>query len=185
MTLNFTLTENDALAFTEKYLRDSKSHQRIRSRVRWGLPIVLVAMVCFYTWRDGFSWLAPGIFGSIALLWCLLYPSRFDATVRALAKKQMGESSYAKSLGRYEVVLLPEHMLSTSPTGSSTYLWSAVDRVEMDSEYFYIFLAGPLGYPIRLSEIGHDTARSAFDFVSSRIAANRDSEPSVQHDGNA
>ena len=172
MTLNFTLTENDALAFTEKFLRDSKSHQRIRSRVRWGPPIILIAMACFYTWRDGFSWLAPGIFGSIALLWWLLYPRRFDARVRALAKKQMGESSYAKSLGRYELDLLDEHLRSTSPTGSGTYVWSAVDRVDMDSEYLYIFLAGPLGYPIRRSEIGPEAAQSAFDFVSARIEHN-------------
>ena len=178
MILNFTVTEGDVLAFTEKYLRDSKSHRTIRARVRWSLPIVLIAMVCFYTWRDGFSWIAPGIFGMIALLWWLLYPRRFDSRIRTLARKQMGESSYAKSFGRYEVVLLDEHLRSTSPTGSSTYVWSAVDRVEMDSEYLYIFLSGPLGYPMRLSEIGRENAQSAFDFVTSRIARNRGSEQS-------
>lgn len=185
MTLNFTLDENDALAFTEKYLRDSISHQRVKARVRWVLPILLIAMACYYTWRDGFSWFLPGIFGSIALLWWLLYPGRFDSRVRALAKKQMGESSYAKSFGRYEVVLLDEHLLSTSPTGSSTYLWSAVDRVEMDSQYLYIFLSGPLGYPMRLSEIGRDIAQSAFNFVTSRIAHSRVSEQSLRQDRNA
>ena len=179
MTLNFTFNENDAVAFTEKYLRDSKSHQRIRARVQWGLPVILIAMACYHTWRDGFSWVAPLIFGGIAVAWWFLYPRRFDARIRTHAKKQMGESSYAKSFGRYEVVLLDEHLRSTSPTGSSTYLWSGVDRVEMDSEYLYIFLAGPLGYPMRLSEIGHDAARSAYDFVSARIAHSRASEPSL------
>ena len=176
MILNFNLTANDALALTERYLRGSKSHQRTRTRVRWGLPIILAVMACYYTWRDGFSWLIPGIFGSIALLWWLFYLRRFDSRIRAHAKKQMGESSYRKSLGPYEVVLLDEHLRSTSPTGSSTYLWSAVDRVEMDSEYLYIFLSGPLGYPIPLSDIGTETARNAYEFISSRIEQSRAAE---------
>ena len=142
-------------------------------------------MICYYSWRDGFSWAAVGIFGSIALVWWLLYPRQFDARIRKHAKKQMKESSYAKSFGRYEVVLLDEHLQSTSPTGSSTYVWSAVDRAEMDSEYLYIFLSGPLGYPIRLSEIGRETAQSARDFINSRIVRRRGSEHSVPHDRSA
>jgi hypothetical protein len=39
----------------------------------------------------------------------------------------------------------------------------------MDSDYLYIFLSGPLGFPIRISEIGQDTAQRAHDFVSNRI----------------
>jgi hypothetical protein len=185
MILNFTVTEDDVLAFTQRYLRDSKSHQNIRARVRWSLPIIMIAMVCYYSWRDGLSWTALVIFGGIALLWWLLYPRRFDARIRELAKKQMKESSYAKSFGRYEVVLFDQHLRSTSPTGSSTYVWSAVDRVEMDPEYLYIFLSGPLGYPIRLSEIGREAAQSAFEFISSRFAGSRRSEQSRPDDRSA
>ena len=173
MTLNFSLTENDALAFTEKFLRDSKSHQRIRARVRWGLPVILVAMACFDIWRDGFSWAAPAFFGTIAVVWWLFYPLRFDSRIRAHAKKQMSESSYSKSLGPYELQLLDEHLHSTSPLGSGTYTWSGVDRVAMDSDYLYIFLSGPLGYPIRIAEIGQDAAQRAHDFVAERIKLSR------------
>jgi len=179
MTLNFTFNENDGVALTEKYLRDSKSHQRIRARVRWSLPVILIAMACYRAWRDGFSWVAMLIYGGCSVAWWFLYPRRFDARVRAQAKNQMGESSYAKSFGGYKVVLIEEHLRSTSPIGSSTYLWSGVDRVETDSEYLYIFLAGPAGYAMRLSEIGHDAARSAHDFVSARIAHNRSSVPTL------
>ena len=173
MTLNFTLTENDALAFTERFLRDSKSHQALRTRVRWLLPCMLIAMACYYTWRHGFSPVFPCVFGVFGVAWWFLYPRRFDARIRSHAKKQMAESSYSKSLGAYELRLLDEHLQSTSPTGSSTYSWTGIDRVSMDSDYLFIFLSGPLGYPIRIAEIGQDAAQRAHDFVTERIKLSR------------
>ncbi len=173
MTLNFTLTESDALAFTERFLRDSKSHQAIRTRVRWLLPCMLIAMACYYTWRDGLSLVIPCVLGGFGVAWWILYPRRFDARIRSHARKQMAESSYSKSLGPYELQLLDEHLHSTSPLGSGTYAWSGVDRVVMDADYLYIFLSGPLGYPIRIAEIGQDAAQSAHDFVAERIKLSR------------
>jgi len=180
MILNFDLNENDALALTERYLQGSKSHQKLKTRLRWGLPLLLALMACFYTWRDGFSWFTASLCGGVAFIWWLFYPRGFDSRIRAAARKQMKESSYAKSLGPYEVELLNEHLRSQSPMGSSTYDWSGVDRVEMDEEYLYIFLSGPFGYPIRISEIGGADAQSAFDFISERIALNRADDPSPQ-----
>lgn len=173
MTLNFTLTEDDALAFTERFLRDSKSHQALRTRVRWVLPCMLIAMTGYYAWRDGLSPIIPCFFGIFGIAWWFLYPRRFDARIRAHAKKQMAESSYAKSLGAYELRLLDEHLQSTSPTGSSTYSWTGVDRVAIDTDYLFIFLSGPLGYPIRVAEIGQEVAQRAHDFVAERIELSR------------
>ena len=169
MTLNFTLTEDDALAFTERFLRDSKSHQATRNRVRLILPTMLFAMGCYYTWRDGFSPAFAIVLGVFGFAWWHLYPGCFDARIRSHAKKQMAESSYSKGLGRYELQLLDEHLHSTSPLGSGTYAWSGVDRVTMDAGHLYIFLSGPLGYPIRIAEIGQDAAQRAHDFVAERI----------------
>jgi hypothetical protein len=173
MTLNFTLTEDDALAFTERFLRDSKSHQALRNRVRWLLPCMLIAMAGYFTWRDRLSPVVLCVFGIAAIAWSFLYPRRFDARIRSHARKQMAESSYAKSLGAYELRLLDEHLQSTSPTGSSTYSWTGVDRVALDSDYLFIFLSGPLGYPIRIAEIGQDSAQRAHDFVAERIKLSR------------
>ena len=173
MTLHFTLTENDCLAFTEHYLRDSKSHQALRTRVRWLLPGMLIFMACYYIWRDGVSFIAPVICGGVAVAWWFFYPRRFDARIRAHAKKQMAESSYAKSLGAIELQLLDEYLHSTGPLGSSTYSWSGVDRVRLDSDYLTIFLSGPLGYPIRIAEVGQDAAQRAHDFVAERIKLSR------------
>ena len=44
----------------------------------------------------------------------------------------------------------------------------------MDSHYLIIFLAGPLGFPIRISEIGQDTAQRVHDFVAERLKLSRE-----------
>jgi len=172
MTLHFTVSEKDALAFTERYLRDSKLHQALRTRFRWLFPCVFIAIACVRTGRDGFS-LAPIFFGALAVMWWFFFPRMLGSGIRKRMKKQMAESSHAESFGAYELQLLDEHLVSTSPLGSGTYAWRGVDRVAMDSEYLYIFLSGPLGYPIRISEIGLETARSAHDFVAERVRLSR------------
>ena len=169
MTLCYTLTENDCLVFTEQYLRGSKSHQALRTRARWALPCLLLVMACYYNWRDGFSFIPLVICGSAAVAWWFFYPRRFDARIRTQAKKQMAEASYARTFGAMELQLLDEHLHSIGPLGSSTYSWSGVDRVTLDSEYLTIFLSGPAGYPIRVAEIGQEAAQRAHDFVATRI----------------
>ena len=120
MTLHFTFTENDALALTERYVRDSKSLQATRTRGRWIVPCLFTAMACFHTWKDGFLSVIPIVSVVFAIAWWFFYPRRFDSRVRAQVKKQMEESTHAKHYGSYELELLDEHLHSTSPLGSST-----------------------------------------------------------------
>ncbi len=171
MTLNFIVTETDALAFMSRYFRDSKSHQAIRNRARWSVPCIFVALACYYIWRDGLELplVRPVGFCFFGILWWFFYPRRFDHRVLSHIRKSLKESSHAKSLGTYELQLLPEHLQSTSPLGFSTFAWTAVDRVVMDSDYLYIFLVSSSGYPVRIAEIGHETAQKAHDFIAARI----------------
>ncbi|MDB6119276.1 MAG: hypothetical protein JWO08_3057 [Verrucomicrobiaceae bacterium] len=169
MTLNFTFTEYDALAFHERFYRDSKSYQAIRNRVRWSVPCIFVAMAFCFPREVDFPLVRPVLFFVFAVLWWFLYPRRFDARVRSLARKQMQESSYAKTFGACELQLLDEHLYSMSPLGTSTYAWASVDRVVMDADYLFIFLVGARGYSIRISEIGQEAAQRAHDFIAARI----------------
>jgi hypothetical protein len=170
------MSQDDVLAFTERFLRDSKSHQRQRTQVRWLLPLLIIAHSVYRIWKDDYSWPLLVFYGGFSFLWWLLFPLWFDARIRAHAKKQMEETSYSRMLGSCEIRLLDEHIESTSPAGSSTLMWASVDRVDLDSEYLWIFLSGPQGYPIRVAEIGQEAARAAHDFVAARIAASRVSD---------
>jgi hypothetical protein len=178
MTLQFTVSESDALAFYERFQRDSKSHQKIRSRARWVFTVLFLLASAYYVWkstvRSGPWLIFAGVFVFLAVTWCLFYVRVFDASVRKLMRKQLRESSSAKAFGACEVEFLDAHIQSKSPLGTSTFAWSAVDRVVMDSEHLFIFLAGSMGFPIRISEIGEDTARQVHDFIVEHIRLSRE-----------
>jgi hypothetical protein len=169
MTLHFTTTTADLQAFTECYCRDSKSYQAARRTSRWLLPLIFLAMAGYYAWRDGFSLGGTVFFGGLALAWWLWYPRRFDASARRSFQKQFAEPSYAKGLGPNELQLLDEHLYSHSPLGVATYPWSSVDRVVLQDDYLFIFLAAANGFPLRIAEIGTDAAQRAHEFITARI----------------
>ncbi|MCP5487793.1 MAG: YcxB family protein [Verrucomicrobia bacterium] len=172
MKLTFQIDEDDTLAFTEQFLRGSASHQSTRNRLKWSIPCIMLGLTLFVTLRDGFSITSLIIFGTIALFWFVLYPKRFDANIRKYAKKQMSESSYSNMFGKYDLEIDEMGLHSTSNTGSGTYKWKAVNRVELTDKYLFIYLSGPIGYPIRISEIGHELAQSAYNFVHTRCEKN-------------
>jgi len=173
MTLNFRIQEEDALAFNAQYLRGSASHQKMRARVRWLLPCVILALLLVLGFFKGFRLAEDLFFASVAVVWAVCYPKKMDRDVLKYAKKQMRESSYAKSFGDYRLTLSEEGLHSTSPLGSASYSWGGVDRAELTHEYLFIFLAGPLGYPIRRAEVGSDVADAAYAYVSSHTNQTR------------
>jgi len=169
MNLSFTLNKEDTLAFTEQYLRGSESHQKLRARTQWILPLILMSLLLLMASRGPLQISTVIIFGGVSLAWFFLYPKQFDANIRKHAKKQMKESSYSKSYGEYNLGISDSGIQSSSPLGESSYSWDGVDRVEMSDDYLYIFLAGPMGYPIRIDQIGRDSASEAFETISEQL----------------
>lgn len=169
MTLTFTVTERESLALTERYYRDSPMHRRARTRARWTLPVILLPVMVVFLVQFGFS-IAPTIVFIVAIvLWYFVSPLRFDARIRRYAKQQMRESSFAKSLGSYVVHISAEHLLSDGPTGHSTYRWEGVDRVVLTKSFLFVFLAGPMGLPISVEEIGAERAKLAYEAIQRHL----------------
>ncbi len=169
MDLKFTITEPEALAFSEQYYKDSASYRRSRNRTRWSLPILLLPVLALFTYQFGFS--LPSAFFLVATCaWAVIAPKRFDIRVRRYMQKQMVESSYNKTFGAYRLKIDEKHLVSDGPTGYTEYRWDAVDRVKMTDEFLFIFLAGPSGFPIRIAEIGNSIATEAFGKLQTLIA---------------
>ena len=161
MKLTFTLSEPEALAMTEQFYKESPSHQRIRNRTRWALPILLLPIVLLFTWQFGLDLPSVAVFLTGMIGWFIVAPQRFDAKVRRYAQSQMKESSYAKSFGEYSIQINDDHLISDGPTGHTEYNWNGVDRSVLTDGYLFVFLAGPSGFPIKTSDIGIENARLA------------------------
>jgi len=169
MTLNFQTCREDVLAFNREYHETSPTYRRTRTRVRLMLPVLMLVLWVFTTSSSGFDWTSTVIFIGGGLLWFLLYPARFDKRVSKYVERVMEEGSHSKCLGPCELTLAEDGLHSKSVTGQSMYLWSSVDRAVMTDAYLFIFLAGPVGYPIPISDVGADAAKAAYYFVLNHI----------------
>lgn len=179
MKLTFQVREDDLLAFNERYLVHSSTHQKARTRVRCILPAFMLGLIVFNCSTQGFSFGSVVPYALIGALWFFYYPLRFDANVRNHVKKQLKEPSHAKMLGSYELTLTESSLESVSPLGSGSYPWSVVERAELSDQYLFIYLSGPLGYPVPRSDIGPVLTDEAYAFIQSHICRARGDEDSL------
>ncbi len=161
MRLTFNLTATEAIALTERFQKNSPSHQRIRNRTRWALAILLLPIVILFTLQFGFSFSTMAFFVIAIVAWFIIAPSRFDARIRRYAQNLMEESANAKSFGQYTIQIDEDCLVSDVPTGHSEYKWSAVDHAILTENYLFIFLCGASGFPIKISDVGYEDARMA------------------------
>lgn len=169
MILNFQMRREDVLAFSREYHATSPTYQSTRTKVRFGLPVFMLCFWLYVLMTRGFVLSSTLIYLGTAVLWFIFYPARYDRRVQRYAEKAIDEESYKKSLGPCELTISESGLHSKSNLGESTFFWSAVDRVLLTDSYCFIFLNGPLGYPIPIADVGLDAAKAAYDFVLTRI----------------
>jgi hypothetical protein len=164
MTLHFHIRREDVLAFSRQYHEFSPTYRKTRLRARLMLPVMMLALWVFTTNSAGFEWTSTIIFFGGGLLWYFLYPLRFDKNVARYSERLLDEGGHGKCLGPCELTLADDGLHSKSSTGQGMHHWSAVDRVVMTDAYLFIFLTGSIGFPIKISDVGADVAKSAHDF---------------------
>jgi hypothetical protein len=142
------------------------------------LPVIMIVLWGVITSRSGFEWSSTITFLGLALLWFFLYPSRYDRNVIKYCEKTIDEGSYRKNFGEYELTLSESGLHSIAPNGESKFPWSSVDRAVLAENYLFIFLNGPIGYPIPIADIGRESSIAAYDFVSKHIE-NKEGEQNV------
>jgi hypothetical protein len=172
MTLRFHMGREDVLEFSRQYHLASPTYQRTRMRVRWMLPTIMIGLWVLTTARSGFEWTSAVIFLAIGLLWFIFYPARYDRNVQKYCEKTVDEGSYHKNFGECELTLSDLGLHSVAPSGESKFHWASVDRILLTESYLFIFLNGPIGYPIPISEIGREPAFAAYEYATQHIKTN-------------
>ena len=76
---------------------------------------------------------------------------------------------FDENFGECELTLSDSGLHSIAPSGESKFHWASVDRTLLTDTYLFIFLNGPIGYPIPISEIGRDSALAAYKYVTQHI----------------
>lgn len=129
-------------------------------------PVIMVILWIITTSGSGFDGIRTAIYLGIALLWLLFYPARFTRNVERYCEKTIDEGTYGKNFGPCELTLSDAGLRSASPSGESTFYWSSVDRTLLTDSYLFIFLNGPIGYPIPISDVGREAAVAASEYIN-------------------
>lgn len=166
MTLQFELRRDDVIAFSQAYHAGSPTYQKVRSRSRWALPLLMGVIGVIQSLESGFEMSRTLFYAAASIAWFVLYPKRFDTNARKYAEKALAEPGYSRTLGPCTLTLNDEGLHSTSPMGSSSFNWDAVSHATLTADYLYIFLSGPIGYPIQIADIGRDVAEQVLAFVN-------------------
>ncbi len=125
------------------------------------LPVMMLILWGYSTFNSGFDWISTAIYVGGSLLWFFLYPLRYARSVERYSEKFIDEGSGSKNFGAYELELSDAGIHSVGPSGTGTYNWEAVDRTSLTDSYLFIFLNGPIGYPIPIRDIGNEAAVEA------------------------
>ena len=167
ITATFKVGKEDVLAMTLHYYASSPTVRRSRILTQASLPAVMVLVAILGYFKEaGYSYLlliTPLLL--IAVAWAILYPWLHKHYLLQVSEKLLKESSYEKAFGVYTLSLSETRIASSSPVGEGTYVWSAVSRVSLTSDYLFIFLAGPQGYPIARAQIPGDTIQKMKAFA--------------------
>jgi hypothetical protein len=167
MTLNFQLRREDLLAFTREYHAASPTFRRVRARMRYRLPVIMLVLWLISLWGHGFGWIRTSIYLGVAVAWFFFYPARFNRRIGSYSQKLVDEESHRKSLGPCELTLSEAGLHSKSVLGESTYYWSAVERVLLTDSHLFIFLNGRIGFPIPVADVGREAAVAALEYITS------------------
>ena len=168
MTLRFHMDREDALAFNQAYFTASPTYRRAQTRSRFLLPGIMVFLWILSTSGAGFRWSGTVIYLGIGLGWLLLFPVYYKRVLNKHWRAGIDEGSYGKNFGDYEVTLTEGGLESSSPAGKGSYHWSYVDRASLTDSHLFIFLSGPLGYPIPIRDIGQEAATAACEYINNR-----------------
>lgn len=170
MILRFNMQRHDNLAFSRAYYASSPTYRSARTRVRLTLPLLMLIVWGYTTIKTEFDWVRTSIYAAVTLLWYFLYPLRYDRSVEKYTEKFIDENSGSKNFGPYELELSEKGIHAFGPSGTSTFHWDLVDRVSLTDTYLFIFLSGPMGYPIPIKDIGNELAVQAQRFIEQNKA---------------
>lgn len=161
MILEFRVSEDDLLAFNERYLELSKKHHRTFLRLRWVVPLVMMGLVLVHCSHGRVTVAAFLPYVVVGVLWYGYFPTCYSASTRDHLKQQLARKSNLKMVGVYVLAMDETGMDSSSPLGVARYQWSELERVVVTDTHLVVFLKGLMGYPIAKAELGPDLFEEA------------------------
>ena len=139
MTVRFTTTEEEVLAFHRHHYETDPVHVRSRKKVVWVYPMFYVAIGILLSARD-FQWTPIVIFSVIALLWILFLPRYLMNRSLRYAKKRMADpNNRAMYFAEREMTFTEDSIHAVTAEADDKLLWSGIVRVDETADAYYLY----------------------------------------------
>lgn len=180
-SVEYQFTEEDYLKLADfRYANLTTINRFIRRRqvVLGVVAIVLVAMA-MGGFRVGgeLDAIAVGFLcgAAISLILVVRLPRTIRKNLRRQAKTLLNEGNNCGVFGKHRVTIQDEGLFSESDTGYQLFRWRAVDRLERNDDYLFVFLPAMQAQPIPARVFGTAGDFHAFgDLIQRRIAEHAD-----------
>ncbi|QCZ92189.1 YcxB family protein [Salinimonas iocasae] len=149
--IKYTNTKEDLLAFNEHHLANSQVYQRRRIINLYVTPFVVLLVFCLLAFFTGkTSYYAGGVLGALAsYLWTFVAYKRYAKKCSEVFQKEV--------FCEHKVVISDVGVNESTANSSSQFTWDALDKIETNEDYIFIYNTPATAFVIPKREIGKDS----------------------------
>lgn len=154
MEVRYTNTKEDLLAFNEHHLANSQIYQRRRIINLYVTPFVVLVLFCliaFFTEKT--SYYVGSVIGALAsYLWSFLAYKRYAKKCADVFQKEV--------FCEHKVVISDIGISESTENSSSQFNWAALDKIESNEDYIFIYNTPATAFVIPKREIGENSFKA-------------------------
>jgi hypothetical protein len=162
MLLNYTVNEDDFIAFNIYHAQHMASYKRTILFLYLLVPVFVVAItpMVFMVYPDTSPLTWAAIATAASALWILTTPSRFTAMIRRQVKRVTKEHN--KFIGKFSLELCDAEMIYTAHGESHAVAYNSLTKVAEDKGLTYLFLSALTAIVIPPEAFVHESQKKTF-----------------------
>lgn len=148
--IKYTNTKEDLLAFNEHHLANSEIYQRRRVINLYVTPfVVLLAFCVLAIFSEKTSYYGGGLLGAFAsYLWAFFAYKRYARKCSEVFQKEV--------FCEHRVVISDAGVSESTANSRSQFTWDALEKIESNENYIFIYNTPATAFVIPKREIGND-----------------------------
>ena len=152
--IKYTNTKEDLLAFNEYHLANSHIYQRRRTINLYVTPLLVLLAFCLLAiFFEKTSYFVGGVMGaSASYLWSFLAYKRYARKCAEVFQKDV--------LCEHKVVISDVGVSESTANSSCQFNWNALEKIESNEDYIFIYNTPATAFVIPKREIGEDSFKA-------------------------
>ncbi len=155
MSISFTLSTDDLIAFNLHHLRCSPTARRTYWKTLL-VPPLIWTLVCLglsrlavtpeRTWPESIRDLLPLFLG--APLYLVMFPLLHKRSISRQLRALWREGGNASVLGDHRIEIMPDGICQTNNSGLTQRKWSAIEKVSISDDHVFLYLSAASAFII-------------------------------------